>query len=164
MSLIRYAFQCRNPDGSLAWEREIGNLTPDEGASYLVDAAIFGETQVSDWFVGIIGNTYNASTASKASDIPTLLQEFSAYTLGTRPQWTPNKEGVTASDAAAPITLTVTPGTPDTNIYGGFVGSNSVKNTGAGVLLSITRWASPEVVRGGQTLQITSVFDPRNPL
>lgn len=164
MSLIHYSLRATNPDGSLAWEQDVSNLTPDEGAQYITSAGLFGGAQVTSWYFGLIGNNYTASNASKASDIPALLQEFGAYDDTTRPAWLPNLDGVTATNSAAPQEITVTAGTPDTNVYGLFAVSTDVKNTGAGVMLSITKFTSPQVVRGGQTIQLVAVFDPRNPL
>ena len=146
-----YHFELLSPDGDLidSWTQR--NLVPTEGLDY-ASAAMFGDVApIGTWYVGLFSNNYVPVAGTKASDIPTSVQEFTGYSEAARPVWQRvTSAGVSTNNAnRAAFTLTA-----PARLYGGFLVSTSTKGGGTGTLLSIARFDSPHDVQAGATLRV----------
>jgi len=138
-SLVAYStWICRLFKNGIGVGIQIGrNVVTTEGLNYLANVALHGSTQISPWYVALIGsNTTPSATCTYAVPVFT---EFTAYSEATR------REYVEAEASAGVTTNTASPArftfNSDSTVYGGcLVGGGTAASTksdtaGGGTLL-----------------------------
>lgn len=62
--------QCYDSNNNLKWEEGVDNTVVDEGINHILDV-VFDETtsQVSTWYIGLLGSTPNVSATDTLSDL-----------------------------------------------------------------------------------------------
>jgi hypothetical protein len=152
-----YHFECLNPDGSTAWEKDIHNLIPQVGVDYFA-GALFGDTAaIGTFYMGLYQGNFTPTPPTTAADLPSLAQEFQQYSETSRPLWNRTYDGVgaiTNINNRAEFTCTAA-----ARLYGGFLCSQSVKGSANGLLLSIARFDTPADVVVGQVLRVYSTLN-----
>ena len=154
----KYVVECHDKDGNLKWVDETHNLVVNVGLQYMAGVALTSTTQITTWYVGLIGpasgNTY-ARTDTLSSH--TGWTEVTPYS-GNRPSITfvaatnANPSVVTNSTAVSySINATQTVG-------GAFLCSAATGTTGT--LFSESNFQSPgdRSVVSGDTLNVTYTF------
>lgn len=138
-----------------AWQET--NLIPSAGLAYLANA-MFGDTApIGTFYMGLFNNNFVPSQGNTSADIPATINEFTAYDETTRPLWNRVFDGVGAiSNAASRGTFTCNAAT---RIYGGFLVSTSAKGGSSGLLLSVTRFATPKDVEIGQVIRARATIN-----
>lgn len=157
---FNYRMRCVNPDGTLDWERAEHNLIPDAGLEYMLRAALVGGTQHTQWYTGLVDIPVVPTAATTAADIPGAVREFTRY-AGNRPAWQLQMAGASADNELNVAKFVVDADVAEVPIYGGFLINRDNKGTGGGLILSIARFPTPEVARGGQTLELVVDIDLR---
>lgn len=149
MSLLNgfdYHFRFKLPDGQVI-EDVFHNLMPQQGVDYYAGLFLANQTPIGAWYMGIYEGNYVPSMSSKASDIPGVIGECTAYESATRPLWQGAYDGVsllTNESNLAEFVLTA-----DKTLYGAFLVSSATKADPGGVLASIGRFASPRSLPAG---------------
>lgn len=149
----KYIARCYDKQGNLKWEQEFPNGIVDEGIEQLLDAGFNGGTQISTWYMGLVDNSgFSAFANSDTMSSHGGWTESTAYSEGTRPEWT---AGAAASRAVTnsvtvdfSINATVT-------IKGIFIPSDSTKGGTTGTLWSTAAFASNASATSGDTLKVT---------
>lgn len=132
-----------------------GITTP--GRNHLLDSTFRNQTQISQWYLGLVANTgFTAFAATDTMASHAGWAEWTAYSESARPEWNP-----VAADAGSisNTTVTVFNITSDGYVKGGFVTSSSVKSGNAGTLWSTAPSASPIQVTNGDILKSTYTVD-----
>lgn len=149
---FRYRFRLLNADDSVADDFEADNLVPQDGLSFLLLAPFGDSAPISTFYCGLWRANVIPSSALKATDIPSNLQEFVGYSEATRPLWERAHDGVGTldnADAVAEFNFTA-----DATLYGSLLVSNPTKGGNSGLLLSCVRFPSPRPVVAGQKGQL----------
>lgn len=115
-------------DGELIGEWKHGNAAIAEGMNYVLDAALSGGSQLTNWYVALMGtdHTVNSTSDDYANSMGTANYESIDYDEATRPAWQEGGVGVqqiTNSSNKASFTMGGTDGT----IYGAMLVSDSTK-------------------------------------
>jgi hypothetical protein len=149
-------------DGTLKWEHSEYNLVVNEGLKYMNDAALYGGTQLTTWYLGLYGAAASntpAATDTMASHAG--WTEVTAYTQATRPQCV-FAAGTLAdpsvmTNTASPATFTIN---ATTVVGGAFLTSNNTKGGTTGTLFSAADFQSPgdRNVTSDDTLFVTYQF------
>lgn len=149
---FRYRFRLLNADDSVAADFEANNLVPQDGLSFLLLAPFGDSAPISTFYCGLWRANVIPSSALKATDIPSNLQEFVGYSEATRPLWERAHDGVGTldnADAVAEFNFTA-----DATLYGSILVSDPTKGGNSGLLLSCVRFPSPRPVVAGQKGQL----------
>lgn len=149
---FRYRFRLLNADSSVADDFEADNLVPQGGLSFLLLSPFGDSAPISSFYCGLWRGNVIPSSALKATDIPSNLQEFVGYSQATRPLWERAHDGVGTldnADAVAEFNFTA-----DATLYGSILVSDPTKGGNSGLLLSCVRFPSPRPVVAGQKGQL----------
>jgi hypothetical protein len=158
---IRGVFLSRilDPDQHVAqdWQATLNGATYD-GVNDALEAVFRSGTQRTAWYLGIIsatsftGVSINNTMASHSG-----WSEFTGYTAGTRPQWSP---GAAAAGVLVNSTVvTFTNGGSTASIQGIFTASDNTKGGAVGKLWATAPDASPRSLAAAQTFQVIYEVD-----
>ncbi len=128
------------------------NLNPQVGVDYVAGLFLGTQPVIAPWYVGVYEGNYTPVKAAKASDLPSVIGESTAYSQTSRPVWNAAYDGaslITSINNRAVFTFTAAK-----RLYGGFVVSESAKGGNTGVLLSVARFATPYDIPAGSTFQL----------
>ena len=146
-------------DGEVIDEFDSKNLVVNQGLNYLLNTALDAAAAQASWYVGLFTGNYTPLATDTASSFPTAATETAAYTVATRPAWTPPAGGSTAQsidNSASKATFTMNAAA---TIYGAFlISSNTINNTNsatAGVLFAASQFSAPRSVVANDQLLIT---------
>lgn len=130
------------------------NLMPNEGRTYLMNAALHGSSQLTTFYVGLFEANYTPVLGDTMALFPAAATETTAYAEATRPEW------VEATEAAGVITNAASVAVFTFNaaktIYGGFISSNSGKGATSGTLVSAGKFATAKAMDSLEVLRITA--------
>jgi hypothetical protein len=142
--------------GGFTWHGEIehrgkiisqftdSNLLPQAMIDHIAGMIRGIEAPVTEWYVGLFENNYVPLNPIVASDLPTTIGECQAYSEASRPIWVDAYDGVGVIDnLASRCEFTMT---QQKTIYGSFLISTSAKGGNTGLIGSIVRFSSPQVV------------------
>lgn len=149
---VLYWIEHVSPAGIVSREGPFHNLVPYEGLNHMLNVTLKGATAVGTWYVGLFEGNYTPTTDVKASTLPGLATECTAYTPAARVEFqegTVTTGSVDNSAALAEFTFTA-----DKTVMGSFISSAQSKGSTAGVLLSVVRFPSPRVQVSGSVLRI----------
>lgn len=142
-----YQGQIVGPDGELLDQHTDFNRIPKVGRAHLA-GMILGTTQpIGAWYAFLFTGDYSPTNDTTAADIPANAAEFVGYSEATRPQWVSRFDGdfsIDNLDSKIKFTFPTTK-----RIYGAGLVSVPTKGANTGILLSITRFASPRDVPAG---------------
>jgi len=148
-----FTFECRNPDGSLAWKEQVPNGTTTAGLNDILNVYFNSGTQKTTWYMGLIDN----SGFSSLSGADTMAShggwsENTNYAAGTRPTWVPSAASggsmTNPSATAFGINATVA-------IKGAFIVSDSTKGGTGGLLWATGAFGGVQSLTTGQVLSVT---------
>lgn len=149
----RFRCECVNPDGSVAWVKEIDNGITNVGLNHVLDTEFAGGSQSSTWFLGLIDNA-GFSTLAAADTMVSHAgwSESVAYSESPRPTWTVGAASGQQVTNAAVVVFTATAGV---TINGIFAVDNSTKNGTSGTLWATGSFDTPQALVIGQKLNVT---------
>ena len=134
---------------------------PAEGRNYIMNAAVHGGAQVSDWRVAIFEGDYTPQDDDTAANIGARATEITAYTELTRPSFVESAAVAGASDNTgnlAQFTLNATKGIRLFALL-----SSSGKGSSTGVLLCIQRLPAVRTYSAGDVVQAPVSLVATNP-
>lgn len=143
-------------DDKIIEEFEDHNLVVNEGLNALNNIMFDAGTQITAWYLGIFEANYTPVSTVTAATIASASTESTAYTLGTRPAYTPaasSSQIITNSASPASFTFNATK-----TIYGGFLISSSTKGGTSGTLFAAAAFATSKSVVSGDQLLLTYQF------
>lgn len=140
-------------DGEVIEEFEDHNIVVNEGLNYLLNAGIAGQSQISNWYLGLFSGNYTPVATVTAATIAAASTEWTSYNEATRQAFTPVAASAQSITNAA-STATFTQNASGT-IYGAFLASNSAKSATTGTLLAAAQFGSPKTVSAGDLLVLS---------
>ena len=141
-------------DGVCLSKRRETNLIPQAGINHVAGLIRGSTSTISNWYVGLFEGNYVPLSSTTSADLPSNALEFTGYDEATRPAWTHAYDGTSViANTASRAVFTIT---AEKTIYGGFIVSNSAKSNGTGVLLSMARFSTADVVRVGDEYRVAA--------
>lgn len=147
---------CFGKDGKEKWRDTIENLVTNAGESYMLQAGLDAQTQITAWYVGLSDGT---PTVAEGDTMATHAGwvEVTAYTEGVRQTWTGGTESGQSIDNSASKASFAINGT--TTVGGAFLNSASDKSGTTGTLYAVGAFSGGDrALVSGDTLQVTATF------
>lgn len=134
-----------HPSGRIEQGPIVCNLMPQAMIDHIAGLVRGTAAPVTAWYVFLFeNNSYVPENPVFATDLPTTIGECQAYTEATRPLWVNDYDGVGVIDnLASKSEFTMT---QEKTIVGSGLISTSVKGGNTGLIGSIVRFPSPQVV------------------
>ena len=153
-----YHVECVQPDGSVRWAEDFGNVVTLDGRIMLLDRFFKGSSYTAAWYVGIIKSTQLVNSTDYMASTTRDWSESTAYSDGARRTLTlatVSTASVDNSTGKAAFTINQT-----TEIFGAFVTNSSQISTGStyvlyGAAVFNNPSSSGRSVVSGDTLNIT---------
>ncbi|KTT33818.1 hypothetical protein SB18R_03275 [Pseudomonas oryzihabitans] len=137
------------PSGAVMDRHIDYNRIPKVGRTHLAGLIRGTGAPISSWYAFVFAGNFSPTDDTTAADLPSNAAEFTGYSEATRPIWQSVFDGnanIDNLDSKASFTVP-----KDTRIYGAGLVSVPTKGANTGVLLSITRFASPRDIPAGST-------------
>lgn len=138
---FRHELEIYDKKTGIVISREVKlNRIPQAGIDFLIQAPFGDVAPIPSFYCGLFRNNELPTEGMTASDIPSVLGEFTEYSEATRPEWQRvyNDAGsYYNADAKAEFTATA-----ERDICGSFIVSNPVKGSNSGLLLSVVRFST----------------------
>lgn len=133
---------------------EFDNICTYQGLIALLNATFAGGSQITNWYLGLFSNNYTPVSTDTASSFISSAGEFSGYSGGARPAFSPAAATSTPSinNTATAATYTFTAGA---TIYGAFLASSATLGGTSGTLFSAAQFGSSKNVSSGDQLILT---------
>jgi hypothetical protein len=136
--------------GEYAWDR---NRVVDEGINYILNAALRGESVLSNFYIAPFAANVTPAANLSASNFATTMNEFVAYNETTRRQWT--TDGASSAlflvNDSAPALFTIN---ATGTIWGAGLLSASGKSATSGVLVAAAKRSAGLAVESGFEIRI----------
>jgi len=149
-----YRFRLYGTDGQLrdAWENT--NLIPDAGRDYIINAALNGGSQYTNWYIGLFSVNRTPVAADTLSTLLGDAPEVTTYSAATRIELAddPLVDGLW-SNIGAPALFEFT---APANVWGGFITSSATKSSTSGLLLSAEVNPTVKPVGSGEKLEVSA--------
>ncbi len=142
-------------EGKVIDEWEEHNIVVNQGLNLLLNNALAAVAAQTAWYIGIFSGNYTPALTDTGATIAANSTESAAYTVTTRPVWTPPAGGTTSqtiSNSAAPSSFTMNAGV---TIYGAFLVSSDVINGTAGDLMAAAQFGASRALLSGDILNVT---------
>lgn len=142
------------PDGRVVRGDTVPNIIPQAGVDFIAGLLRGTATPIANWYVGIYAGNFTPTSTFTAADLQTSAAESQAYTEALRPTWSHAYDGVSMIDnvtARAEFTMDA-----NATIYGGFLVSASAKGGNTGLVLSIARFSTPQVLVSGAVFRVSA--------
>jgi hypothetical protein len=147
----RWNIECVNPDGSVAWEERIPNMTLLAALTDVLSVYLGAGAQKTAWYLGLIDNSGFASLSNNDTAASHAgWTENTAYSGGARPAWTP---GAAAGQGITNPTPTIFPATGTATIRGAFLISDATLGGTAGLMFASGLFAANKSVVNGQSIK-----------
>lgn len=130
------------------------NLLPQEAVTFIAGLLRNTEAPIGTWYIGLFEGNYVPDKNATAAILQSTIVECTAYTEGTRPEWTHAFDGNSLIDnlnARATFTFNA-----DKRVYGAFLISASGKGGTTGRLLSIARFSQPKDISAGEPFTVAA--------
>lgn len=135
---------------------------PAEGRNYLIDVAVNGAPQITDFYVAFYEGDYTFRDDDTAANIAARATEITAYTENLRPEVLFSAAvGGTTSNAGQVAQFTLS--APKT-VRSFAVLTSAGKGTGIGKLLCVQRLPSPRAYAAGDVVKVPISLNISNPL
>lgn len=131
------------------------NIVVNQGLNYLLNTGLAAGAAQAAWYTGLFSGNYTPVATDTAATIAANANESAAYTVTTRPVWTPPAGGSTAQEidnSAAQATFTMN---ATVTIYGAFLISSDVISGTAGVLLAASQFSAARSLIANDQLLVT---------
>lgn len=135
------------PDGELVKGPPIHNKTPQEGVDFIASLLLGSGAPISSWYLFLFEANYVPTGSERASDLPGVIGECTAYSQASRPAFNGVYDGTSVIDNLADkgkFNFTA-----NKTIYGAGIVSAGTKAGGGGLIISIARFPSPRVIAAG---------------
>lgn len=121
------------------------NLMPQQFIDHIVGMIRNdGTVPIGPWFIGIYENNYVPANPVSSADLQTVIGECQAYEAATRPEWQDAYDGTAVIDNVdARVEFVME---QEKTIRGSFLISSNVKGGNTGLIASIVRFPSPQLV------------------
>lgn len=147
-----YTVEHYTADKQLKSVETVHNIIPNVGLNYILGAAFSGDSQYTDWYIGL----YEANYTPLATDTMTTL--LASCTENTDYDGTTRLEAVFPAVSGGLLTTTASPTEFDfsgaATITGAFLTSNPTQENTGGLLVSAVLFSSPKVMAAGETLKV----------
>lgn len=122
------------------------------GLNKLLDVAFRNQTQVSQWYCGLIAQSgYSAESAADTSASHAGWTELTTYTSGTRLPWSPGAASSGSITISSAMSFTTN---ADSDIRGILIASSSTKSSVVDILWATATEASARTILSGQTYEV----------
>ena len=141
-------------DGKLIDEWDFDNIITNQGLVTMLNMMFAGGSVVTNWYLGLFSNNYTPVATDTASSIVSNAGEFTSYSGGARPAFTPAAATTTPSinNSASQASYTFTgAGT----LVGGFLISSATPGSNTGVLYSAAQFGASKTVASTDNISIT---------
>lgn len=140
-------------DGSVLWREEVDNAATLEGLTDNLSVQFNAGAQKTQWFLGLISDSgYTGVSTADTMSSHAGWTEFTGYSAGARPQWSPLAAAAAIIANTAEVTYTLSAaGT----LRGFFVSSNSTKGGATGTLWATALFATARTLAAGNGLRVT---------
>ncbi len=135
------------------WDFE--NTVVNEGLIAMLNVLFTGQSSISNWYLGVFQNNYTPVATDTASSIVGNAGEFTGYTGGARPTFSPaaaTQPTPTVSNSATQAIFTFS-GTA--TLTGAFLISSATPGSNTGTLYSAAQFASSKQVGNTDQLLLT---------
>jgi hypothetical protein len=155
---VRYGTYLKNADGELI---QIGELEWNTWTQEFIDHVAgmirgSGPEPISNWYMFLFENNFHPTKAVKASDLPGVVGECTAYEQTQRPAWAHAYDDTSVIDNMA--SLASFKMTADKRIYGAGIISSNVKGGNTGMVMSIARFSTPRDLKAGDDFALGGVM------
>ena len=135
-------------------EWEFDNICVNEGLIAILNAIFTGATLSSNWYMGVFQNNYTPVATDTASSIVANSGEFTGYSGGARPTFTPAvaSGAPTLTNSATRAAFTFTGAA---TLNGAFLISSATPGSNTGTLFSAAQFGSPKSVGNTDQLLLT---------
>lgn len=136
-------------------EFEFENICVNEGLIQMLNAEFGLGSQITTWYLGVFTNNYTPVSTDTASSIVANAGEFTGYSGGTRPAFTPvaavqPTPQLTNAGSRASFTFT-----GSATLIGTFLISSATPGSNTGTLFSAAQFPSSKVVGNTDQLLLT---------
>ncbi len=141
-------------DGKKIDEWEWENTIVNEGLIALLNIGFAGSSLITNWYMGLFSGNYTPVSTDTASSIVGNATEFTGYSGGARPSFTPtaaSQPTPTITNSAAKANFTFTSGG---TLFGGLLISSATPGSNTGTLWSAGQFGSSKTVAIGDTLAL----------
>ena len=142
-------------DGAVIDEWDVENIVVNEGLTYILGAALAGQSQITSWYLGLFSANYTPVGTDTDATFVGSATEVTFVTNTSRPAWTPPSgavSGQSITNAASQATFTFNAGG---SVYGAFLSSGSAFGETSGKLLSAARFSAVKTVTTNDQLLMT---------
>lgn len=146
--------EIRNKHGDVLDVFEADNTVITEGLIAMMNATFAGGGAVTNWYIALFTNNYTPVATDTASSITGNAGEFSSYSGGTRPAFTPaaaTQPTAQMTNSAAKANYTFTGGA---TLMGAFLVSNATIGANSGTLYSAVNFGA-RLVSATDTMALT---------
>jgi hypothetical protein len=140
--------------GVLDDEFEFDNICVNEGLIQMLNQQFAGAGGVSNWYMGVFQNNYTPVSTDTASSIVANAGEFTGYSGGARPTFTPAAASgtPTITNSASQASFTFTGAA---TLQGAFLISSATPGSNTGTLFSAALFITPKPVGNTDQLLLT---------
>lgn len=133
---------------------DVKNICTTQGLVSLLNTYFAGSGAITNWYLGLFQNNYTPVGSDTAATFNANASEFTGYSGGARPAFSPATATSTPSsnNSASPATFTFTSGA---TIYGAFLASTATLGGSGGILFSAAQFGSSKNVSSGDQLILT---------
>lgn len=149
----RFLIEHRNKTGKLIGVYRIPNGIVDEGMNMILETMFHAGSQSSTWYIGLVDNAgFTGFNDADTMASHTGWVESTAYSAGTRPQWTCGAAASRQITNASTVDFSIN---ASATLKGIFVTDNNTKSGTTGNLWATAAFSSTVSVQSGDTLKIT---------
>jgi hypothetical protein len=148
--------RCIGADGHEKWEENYENLVVNTGLSYLLQAGLDNQTQITAWYVGLTSATPTIAAGDTMASHAGWT-EFTAYDEAARQAWTGGTESGQSIDNSASVAV-FTCSTNSSSVGGAFLASVDTKGGTTGTLYAAGAFSSNKALDDGDVLNVTATF------
>jgi hypothetical protein len=144
-----FTVECFDKDGNLKWIEDAKNVVVNVGLDHILDVVLHGDTQITEWYVGLKGSGTPSSADTLASHAG--WSEVTPFSGASRVTWVEaaaSGQSITNSANKASFSITST-----ATVEGAFLASAITGTTGT--LFCAADFASAKGVDNGDTLEVT---------
>lgn len=139
----------------ITWSEAWTNIVVNEGLDELLDVTLSNGTQVTAWYIGLLGSTPSPLATWTAGDLAAV--DFVAYSEANLQTW--QDDGVSGQSVTNSTTSDFSVTADTSTIGGGFLISSNTKATPAGTLYAAGAFSGGDkAADSGDTLQVTATF------
>lgn len=157
ISMVRihgyFLVEHRNKAGKLIGIYRVPNGIVDVGMNHILETEFHAGSQSSTWYTGLVDNGgWTAFADADTMGSHAGWSESTAYSQGTRPQWTMGAAAARQITNASTVDFSIN---GSATLKGIFITDNNTKGGSAGVLWATAAFSSTVSVQSGDTLKIT---------